>query len=171
MRRDPWRDSCPEFPDLMSRLKLAARLCNLGLNPDEARFAAQPWRIWRNFRDQGGKGATFQTKAETARLSRPRRRRRGFPGQGGDGATFQTKAGSAPISRQRRTRRDFPDQGVDTATNKQFLGTEVDTERFSVISKTFLFTSKNRKQIQALIVFTKRPKKPCNLFGAVIYNH
>ena len=37
MRRDPWSDSCPDFPDLMprfSRLKLSARLCNLDLNPD-----------------------------------------------------------------------------------------------------------------------------------------
>ena len=41
MRRDPWRDSCPNLPDLMSRfsrLKLSARLCTLGLNQD----AAQP---------------------------------------------------------------------------------------------------------------------------------
>ena len=41
MRRDHWRESCPDFPDLMTRLsrfKLSARLCNLRLNPD----AAQP---------------------------------------------------------------------------------------------------------------------------------
>ena len=40
MRRNPWHDSCPDFPDLMSRLsrlKLLARICNLGLNPDAAR--------------------------------------------------------------------------------------------------------------------------------------
>ena len=40
MRPDPWRDSCPDFPDLMSRLsrrELLARICNLGLNPDAAR--------------------------------------------------------------------------------------------------------------------------------------
>ena len=40
MRRDPWRDFCPDFSDFMtrlSRLKLSARLCNLGLNPDAAR--------------------------------------------------------------------------------------------------------------------------------------
>ena len=40
MRRDPWRDSCPDFPDLMSRLsrlELLARICNLSLNPDAAR--------------------------------------------------------------------------------------------------------------------------------------
>ena len=40
MRRDPWSDSCPDFPDLMyrlSRLKLLARICNLSLNPDAAR--------------------------------------------------------------------------------------------------------------------------------------
>ena len=43
MRRDPWGDSCPDFPDLMTRLstlKLLARMCNLGPNPD----AARPWR-------------------------------------------------------------------------------------------------------------------------------
>ena len=44
MRRDPWRDSCPDFPDLMtrlSRLKLSARLCNLGLNQDTSRPLAR----------------------------------------------------------------------------------------------------------------------------------
>ena len=43
MRRDPWCDSCPEFSDLMSRhsrLKLSARLRNLGLN----RRRHDPWR-------------------------------------------------------------------------------------------------------------------------------
>ena len=38
---------------------------------------------------------TFQTKAETARLFRPRRRRRDFLDHGRDGATFQTKAEKA----------------------------------------------------------------------------
>ena len=40
MRRDPWRDSCPDFPDLtsrLSRLELLARICNLSVNPDAAR--------------------------------------------------------------------------------------------------------------------------------------
>ena len=44
MRSDPWRDSCPDFPDLMSRLsrlKLLARICNLGLNPGAARPLAR----------------------------------------------------------------------------------------------------------------------------------
>ena len=70
MRRDPWRDSCTDFPDLMSRLsrlKLSARL----------------------------HGATFQTNAERALLSKPLRTRRDqeiIPRyQGGGGATFQTK--------------------------------------------------------------------------------
>ena len=43
MQRDPWCDSCPEFSDLMSRhsrLKLSARLRNLGLN----RRRRDPWR-------------------------------------------------------------------------------------------------------------------------------
>ena len=40
MRRDPWRDSCPDFPNLMSRLsrlELLARICNLSPNPNAAR--------------------------------------------------------------------------------------------------------------------------------------
>ena len=44
MRRDPWGDSCPDFPDLMTRLstlKMLARNCNLGLNPDAARPLAR----------------------------------------------------------------------------------------------------------------------------------
>ena len=44
MRRDPWRDSCPDFPDLisrLSRLELLARICNLGLNPEPARPLAR----------------------------------------------------------------------------------------------------------------------------------
>ena len=44
MPRDPWRDSCPDFPDLLSRLsrlKLSARLCNFGLNPDAAQYLAR----------------------------------------------------------------------------------------------------------------------------------
>ena len=81
----------------------------------------------RKFPDQGGDGATVQTKAETARA---RRRRRGFPDQGGDGVTFQSKAASALISRQRRTRRDFPDEDGEAAIIKQFPRTKVDTERF-----------------------------------------
>ena len=218
MRRDLWRDSCPDFPGLMSRLsrlKLPARLGSLGLNPDAARPLArlmsrlsrpdvqtfqtqtlgatmqfgsksgcgatlgathvqtfqtqtpgatrqfgsksgcgatigathiqtfQTWcpdfpdwdsrryySIWvwtRMRRDHGGYGATFETKAEYERFSRPRRRRRGFPvqvgecDQSGGGAAFQTKAGSALISKHSRTRRIFPDQGRDAETKKQFL--------------------------------------------------
>ena len=44
MRRDYWRDPCPDFPDLMSRLsrlKRSARLCNLDLNPDAAQTLAR----------------------------------------------------------------------------------------------------------------------------------
>ena len=40
MRHNPWRDPCLDFSDLMSRLsrlKLSARLCNLGLNLDAVR--------------------------------------------------------------------------------------------------------------------------------------
>ena len=40
--------------------------------------------------DQCGNGATFQNKAETARLSILRRRRSAFLDQGGDGAAFLT---------------------------------------------------------------------------------
>ena len=44
MRRNPWRVSYPDFPDLMtrfSRLKLSSRLCNFGLNQDRARSLAR----------------------------------------------------------------------------------------------------------------------------------
>ena len=44
MRRDSWPDSSPDFPDHMTRLlklKLSARLCNLGLNPDAVRPLAR----------------------------------------------------------------------------------------------------------------------------------
>ena len=44
MRRDPWSESCPDIPDILSipsRLKFSARLCNLGLNPDAARPVAR----------------------------------------------------------------------------------------------------------------------------------
>ena len=40
MRRHPWRDSCVDIPDLLSRLsrlKLSARLCFFGPYPDAAR--------------------------------------------------------------------------------------------------------------------------------------
>ena len=137
MRRDPWRDSSPHYPDLMSRLsrlklsarlcnlglnpdaarplwrlmsrlsrlKLSARLCNLGLNPDAARplarlmstlsrpyvqtFQTQTLGATMQFGSKCGCGATM---AVIARLLRPRRKMRDFPDQGGDGATFQTNA-------------------------------------------------------------------------------
>ena len=41
---DPWSDSCPDIPDILSRpsrLKFSAQLCNLGLNPDAARPVAR----------------------------------------------------------------------------------------------------------------------------------
>ena len=54
MRHDPWRDSCPDFSDLMSRLSrlnISARLCNLSLNPDAARPLARLFsRLSRLFR-------------------------------------------------------------------------------------------------------------------------
>ena len=53
MPRDPWRDSCPYFPDLLSRLsrlKLSARLCNFGLNPDAAQYLARLCPDFPDFR-------------------------------------------------------------------------------------------------------------------------
>ena len=47
-----------------------------------------PRRRRRDFPDQGGDGATFQTNAETARLFRPMRRRCDFSDRAGDGATM-----------------------------------------------------------------------------------
>ena len=61
MRRDTWRDSCPDFANLMtrfSRLELLARIWNLGLNPDAARPLARLMsRLSRPF------DKTFQTQA------------------------------------------------------------------------------------------------------------
>ena len=67
-------------------------------------------------RDQVLPFPDFRNRKTQARFSRPRHRRRDFPDQGGDGATFQTKAETASCSRPRRRRRDFPDQGEDGAT-------------------------------------------------------
>ena len=76
MQRDPWCDSCPEFSDLMSRhsrLKLSARLCNLGLNPDAARPLVRLMsRIFRpyvqTFQTQTlGATTQFGSKPEAAR--------------------------------------------------------------------------------------------------------
>ena len=81
------------------------------------------------FRERGGDGATFQTKAETARLSTPRRRRRDFSDQGGDGPTkkhiFATVVEAARLSRSEWRQRDVPDRGGDGVT---FL-TEAETAR------------------------------------------
>ena len=71
----------------------------------------------------------------TARLSRPRLRRRDFPDQGGNGATFQTKAETTRPFRPRWRRRDFSDQGGDGATKIVFLATEVDTVQLSRLSR------------------------------------
>ena len=84
------RDSSPDFPDFRPRLsilKLSARLCNLGLD----RMLCDP---------RSNHGATL---AKTVRLFRPRRGRRDFRDQGGNGATLQNKARSAQLSRPRRT--------------------------------------------------------------------
>ena len=78
MRRDPWRDSFPDFPDLMSRLsrlKLLARICNLGLNPDAARPLARPMsRLSRPYVQ------TFPTRTLGATLQ--------FGSKSGSGATL-----------------------------------------------------------------------------------
>ena len=66
MRRDPWHDSCPDFPDLrsrLSRLELLAQICNLGLNPD----AAQPLARFMS-RLSRPYDKTFQTQALGANL-------------------------------------------------------------------------------------------------------
>ena len=68
MRQDPWRDSNPDFMPRLSMLKFSTRLRNLGL--DSA--AARPLQTRLDFCDQSRYSATLQTKAKTARLSRPR---------------------------------------------------------------------------------------------------
>ena len=69
MRLDPWRDSCPDFPDLMTRLstlKLLARLCKLGPNPD----AAQPWRdSFPHFPDLMSRLSRLEPSAQICNLS------------------------------------------------------------------------------------------------------
>ena len=76
----------------------------------ETERLCRPKRRRRDFSDQCGDGATFQTEVETARprlySSRLRWIRCDFPDQGGDGATFQTKAERALFSRPSRRRRD-----------------------------------------------------------------
>ena len=99
-------------------------------------------------RDQGGDGAVFQIKVETAQLPRPRRRLRDQGGdgatkeetarlsrsrprlrvRGGDGATkkeaagpYQIKAETAQISRPRRDRRLFRDKGESEAIFQTFF--------------------------------------------------
>ena len=66
MRRDTWVDFFPDFSDLMtrlSRLKLSARLCNLGLNPNAARPLARFLSRLSRTDVQ-----TFQTRAVGANL-------------------------------------------------------------------------------------------------------
>ena len=110
MRRDPWGDSFPGFPDFLTRL-------------------SRPRRRRSNFPHKSGIGPTFQTKAVAAHISRPRRRRRDQEtvprDHGGDGATFQTKANAARFSwpmgdgatfRPKGTWRDFSVQSSCGAT-------------------------------------------------------
>ena len=76
---------------------------------------------FQDFRHRSGGGTSLQTEAaETARLFRPRRRGRDFPDQCGDGATFQTEVETVRprlYSLQMRwIRCDFPYQCGDGAT-------------------------------------------------------
>ena len=84
MRRDPWRDSCPDLTERLSRLsrlKLSERLCNLGLNPDAVRpltrlmskldrwytqtFQTQTLGATMQFGSKSGCGATHVQKLQT----------------------------------------------------------------------------------------------------------
>ena len=90
----------------------------------------------RDFSDRGRDGATFQNKAETARLRnnylRPWWMRRDHSNQSGEspdlGRTFQNVA---RLSRTRRRRRHFPYRGGDGATKNQFFATKAEMTRFS----------------------------------------
>ena len=68
-------------------------------------------------KNQGGDDLTFRTKAETARLFRPRQRRRNFSDRCRDGSTkiifLATEVDTVRLSRPRRRRPDFPDQSRD----------------------------------------------------------
>ena len=144
MRRDSWSDSCPVFPDRMSRisrLKLTARLCNLGLNPYAARLmerlmssfsrpyvqTCQTQTLGATSQFGSGSGCVAtrgETMTDTARLSRLKLGR-AFLDQGGDGLTFATKAELAQLSRPRWRRHVFRNQGRDGAT----FQTKVETAR------------------------------------------
>ena len=95
MRRDPWADSCPDFPDLMTRLstlKLLARICNLGLNPDAARPLARLMsRLSRPYVQ------TFQTQTVGENLQ--------FGTKSGCGATL----GATHVQTFQTLYPDFPD--------------------------------------------------------------
>ena len=112
----------------------------------------------RNFSDQGGEGATFQTiaetvrpiinstrpirrrrdflaKTETALLFSPRRRVRDFPDHRGEGAIknqfHATKTDTTQLFRLSRSGRDFPDHRGEGATKNQFHATKTARRNFS----------------------------------------
>ena len=109
--------------------------------------------VWiRMRRDHGGYGATFETKSEYDRFSRP----------SGDVAVFQfkseiaTKAETARLSRPRQDRRQTPDIGkggvffqTKAKTPRPKNNSSLDTERFSWTSNNLYFSPlKNRKSFK-----------------------
>ena len=106
-------------------------------------------RMRHDFSDQGGDGQSFQTKAETARLSRPRRRRRDqetyLRYREGCGATLairaetaQIKADTARLFRPKRMRseqetilRDREGCGATLAIRAETAQTKANTARLS----------------------------------------
>ena len=99
-----WRDSKGNGANGLASATKMCTFKTFATEVDTARLC-RPKRRWRDFSDQGGDGATFQTEVETARpilfSSRLRWIRRDFPDRGGDSASFQTKAERALLSRQK----------------------------------------------------------------------
>ena len=177
MRRDPWRDSCPEFSDLMyglSRLKLSARLCNLGLNPDAARpLARLMFRLSRPYvqtLQTQTLGATMQFGSNPdaarplarlmSRVSRPsvqtfQTQTLGATMQFGSesrcGATCgATMAEKALLSRPRRRWCGFPDQVRDGAVFQTNSGWGVRLMIWSTRSNGVWFSSQIKKVYRTL---------------------
>ena len=98
---------------------------------------SRPRRKWRDSSEQGGEGATFQTKTESAHFFKPKGRCRDKYGVT-DRDKYRDKYGATKkVSLRPRwihsipgcRRHHFPERGGDGATKETFLATTVDTAR------------------------------------------
>ena len=120
----------------------------------------RPKRRRRDFSDQGGDGATFQTGAETARLRnnslRPWWMRRDFSNQiGNELSTVHTarlsrKRTETPrLSGARRRRRDISDQDGDGATLKKVFQGFLDRGGDGATFATKVDTARLKRQLRS----------------------